>query len=715
MTDDSEKRFHSIMDKLFHSPKSAPNSSSSSSNTQTSRGKKRANPSSALALVEPKSSSNVVVASLAPSTSYQAPMCRPWDRGDLMRRLATFKSMTWFAKPKVMSALNCARRGWINVDIDTITCEACQARLLFSTPSAWNQQQVEKLAAVFSLKLDRGHKLHCPWIDNVCDEILAQFPPTPAPVLVDKFKERCSALLQLSFLPVISSSATEHMRTPELEKILEQSLVLHNENGSAEISRTEYLGHERDEDLEKKYYQAQKLISLCGWEPRLMPYVVDTGHASTQSLVKANVSSLLNVVANGQKNIGIDVQSTRVDEVPEANENYNSYDPNSVVLDCRLCGASVGLWTFSMVPRPMELFRLVGYAEINSEDHSGNHDLVTENNPENRREIISTGSNSATLAKERCLNLTIAGGPPPTKQNFKAIISLPVIGRALRARFCNDAAFCDHLGFNQEKGHTGGRGDASGKENDSRTSLEGIEFTEPGTLSESRIHSHEMEPQSNFQDNMLVENVGNDDLNPSTVTPDEGTNRIGENGKDDVSLMVSPHNGDLLHISHTDIVHGEDTSVAGYDEPSSVPSCSETNVDMEKTRNDDQTTLFERFNSQENGVGNRQIPVNDELVSGGTGKDQQVSSEKAMEFDPIRQHKHFCPWIAPMGKAAPGWQQTQSALLRHQGSSPSSSKVSPSASIIEVDDPITSVRKLFMSPSLKRMKRDLVSTRNTQN
>lgn len=40
-----------------------------------------------------------------------------------------------------MSALNCARRGWINVDIDTITCEACQARLLFSTPSAWNQQQ----------------------------------------------------------------------------------------------------------------------------------------------------------------------------------------------------------------------------------------------------------------------------------------------------------------------------------------------------------------------------------------------------------------------------------------------------------------------------------------------------------------------------------------------------------------------------------------------
>jgi hypothetical protein len=29
------------------------------------------------------------------------PPCRPWNRADLMRRLASFKAMTWFAKPKV--------------------------------------------------------------------------------------------------------------------------------------------------------------------------------------------------------------------------------------------------------------------------------------------------------------------------------------------------------------------------------------------------------------------------------------------------------------------------------------------------------------------------------------------------------------------------------------------------------------------------------------
>lgn len=42
---------------------------------------------------------------------------------------------------QVVSAINCARRGWINVDTDIIACESCGARLFFSTPSSWNQQQ----------------------------------------------------------------------------------------------------------------------------------------------------------------------------------------------------------------------------------------------------------------------------------------------------------------------------------------------------------------------------------------------------------------------------------------------------------------------------------------------------------------------------------------------------------------------------------------------
>lgn len=91
---------------------------------------------------------------------------------------------------------------------------------------------VEKAAKVFSLKLDSGHKLLCPWIDNICDETLAQFPPLTASLLVDSYKERCSALLQLLALPIISFSAIDYMKSPQLDKFLSQSSMPESGNGS---------------------------------------------------------------------------------------------------------------------------------------------------------------------------------------------------------------------------------------------------------------------------------------------------------------------------------------------------------------------------------------------------------------------------------------------------------------------------------------------------
>lgn len=55
------------------------------------------------------SSSQVAAHANHPSHSFDAagtamdsaPSCRPWERGDLLRRLATFKPSTWASKPKV--------------------------------------------------------------------------------------------------------------------------------------------------------------------------------------------------------------------------------------------------------------------------------------------------------------------------------------------------------------------------------------------------------------------------------------------------------------------------------------------------------------------------------------------------------------------------------------------------------------------------------------
>ncbi|KAA8519696.1 hypothetical protein F0562_013859 [Nyssa sinensis] len=58
---------------------------------------------------------------------------------------------------------------------------------------------------------------------------------------------------------------------------------------------------------------------------------------------------------------------------------------------------------------------------------------------------MNTATIGATSSNERSLNLnlTIAGGPPPTKQNFKAEISLPIIGWNLRAQISFDSDFRD--------------------------------------------------------------------------------------------------------------------------------------------------------------------------------------------------------------------------------------------------------------------------------
>jgi len=125
MSQDSEKRFRSIMDKLFHSSKSSSNNhdkrfinhphihihfhicvcspnnvfrfcSSSGVQLSSSRGKKRGFQSIVDRRGDEQYSSATAV------SESQGHLCRPWDRADFMRRLATFKSISWFAKPKVI-------------------------------------------------------------------------------------------------------------------------------------------------------------------------------------------------------------------------------------------------------------------------------------------------------------------------------------------------------------------------------------------------------------------------------------------------------------------------------------------------------------------------------------------------------------------------------------------------------------------------------------
>ncbi|KAK7292102.1 hypothetical protein RIF29_07799 [Crotalaria pallida] len=582
MANDSEKRFHSIMDKLFHPPpsnsQSTPSPSSSSGVPQLSG---RKGPYQSMELnrrVDVTVTTEGYHSSSATATAATTAVCRPWHRGDLMKRLATFKSISWFAKPKIVSAVNCARRGWINVDVDTIACEACGARLLFSTPASWNQQQVEKAALVFSLKLDNGHKLLCPWVDNACNETLARFPPTPPPVLVDNFRERCSALLQLSALPHISSSAVQYMQSPLLQDFLGESLMMECGNASAKNCET---GIASNQEEQKLYYQAQKLISLCGWTLRSVPYIVDCKDISDHSVKNSTILDGSRVVAD-RNNYSLLVHSADTDESSK-DSNGEQKDPNSAVLDCTLCGATVGLWAFRTVPRPVESIRLMGYAEN------------------------------------------------------------------LRARFSYDSGVRDHVSDSQKK--------------------ISIQETTDSTV-----------------------NTSNGQLVPVT-------SEIREVSDYETGLQASIHDSALddlaagdPFISQKDLTEGEALSVS-------------------------RKTLDGEVGSLENyGLTERvENPVNSEYVHCSFGRDVRVTVDKAMEFDPIKQHRHFCPWISSIDEGEPGWKQTLSALYNQKNHLPHSpNRSSSSLPIVKVDDPVGSVRKLFMSPSTRRMKLTRISAQYTE-
>lgn len=257
------------------------------------------------------------------------------------------------------------------------------------------------------------------------------------------------------------------------------------------------------------HFQAQKIISLCGWEPRSLPYVVVLEDKVNQFVIDVD----------GQ-NPGIDAHSGGSNEIVESAENSGTH--KSVVLDCKLCGASVGLWAFTMVPRPVEFFRVVGYADVNGENNSGTHRAGNENH----EAVMSTFSNGAPSYKDASpnLNLTIAGGPPPTKQNFKATISLPLIGRALRAKFSNDSDFKDSIYGKQEEIQPGSK--------NSNLPTEGLDSTEHNHTGQV-VQTEEMGLSKSKQHEQGTDSSSNDEqppgLNHSTGEKDDALGKENSN------------------------------------------------------------------------------------------------------------------------------------------------------------------------------------------
>ncbi|XP_057473831.1 uncharacterized protein LOC130762189 [Actinidia eriantha] len=289
--------------------------------------------------------------------SLQSP-CRPWERGDLLRRLSTFKLANWSGKPKVASSLSCARRGWINVDVDKIECESCSANLQFISSASWTNLEAESAAEDFAKLLDAGHKVTCPWRGNSCAESLVLFPPAPPSALIGGYKDRWDGLLQFLSLPVVAASAIEKMqvsRGPEIERFLVHSQAF--TAGESGFKAENISGMEKTrEEAFCIYSRAQKLISLCGWEPRWLPNIHDCEEHSAQS-ARNGYSIGLTTGRGRLQDAGPSKKAFSTSTRKGAGKNkvlgpeFKS-ESRSPLLDCSLCGATVKIWDFLTVSRP---------------------------------------------------------------------------------------------------------------------------------------------------------------------------------------------------------------------------------------------------------------------------------------------------------------------------------------------------------------------------
>ncbi|KAK7399959.1 hypothetical protein VNO78_11157 [Psophocarpus tetragonolobus] len=359
--------------------------------------------------------------------------CRPWERGDLLRRLATFIPANWLGKPQIIGSLACAQKGWMNNGVDKIACESCGACLSFTALPSWTSAEAQNASESFARQLDSGHKVNCPWKGNSCPESLVQFPPTPPSALIGGYKDRCDGLVQFHCLPVVAISAIELMsvtRGPQIECFLSQSQNFMSGEVDFKPEIISELENSQDEAY-CLYSRSQKLISLCGWEPSWLLNVQDCEEHSAQSERNGysfgpSKTQLHLTQDPGSKAVSA---STKLDaRKAKASLKDSRLDSRSPTLDCSLCGATVRISDFLTVPRPTrfapnsidipDTSKKIGLTRGVSAASGINGwvaaDDTEKDQTEDRDEVTTTNGGILLANTDLDLNLTMAAGFPFT-------------------------------------------------------------------------------------------------------------------------------------------------------------------------------------------------------------------------------------------------------------------------------------------------------------
>lgn len=155
----------------------------------------------------------------APDLAVDQVECRPWDRDDFTKRLHTFKTQWWFAKPQCLGPVECAGYGWCNVGRDLLSCKVCDVTFTLSTPLeiAFQSGEGGTMAARCAESLSSSHAPHCGWRGNPCSSAFAEaLSLATQSTAVEAFKERYQGILAAGAHPALPSCLTEMFVVSEL-------------------------------------------------------------------------------------------------------------------------------------------------------------------------------------------------------------------------------------------------------------------------------------------------------------------------------------------------------------------------------------------------------------------------------------------------------------------------------------------------------------------
>jgi len=135
---------------------------------------------------------------------------------DHRQRLRSFRTHWWFNKPLGISPIECARRGWFNVGLDTLECACCgedlrverdgETWLVNGLPvSAKGQEPLS--SAAWAEVLIKGHGPFCPWRSHEVG--IADPSKLSDHELADAVEERLKGLrASLSVRPLLAEGST---------------------------------------------------------------------------------------------------------------------------------------------------------------------------------------------------------------------------------------------------------------------------------------------------------------------------------------------------------------------------------------------------------------------------------------------------------------------------------------------------------------------------